>query len=99
MLDDYFCESCKVTVATALYADKVHPNALRVLAIAMLSVFLFGFALGPYALWQTSRATAALEQTPWLRGRWHLRAATVLGVFGTVLGLVTLWIHGLGGGG
>jgi hypothetical protein len=90
MLDDYFCELCKVRVAEQLYTDRVHPDAMRVLAMAIFSVFIFGFAVGPYTIWRGSQVNRALDRANWLRGQWHVRAAYVLAGFGTALGIVSL---------
>jgi hypothetical protein len=79
-----------VRVAGQLHADKVHPDAVRVLLISLLSVFMFGFAVGPYAIWRGTKVARTLERTPWLRGRWHVLAGFALAGFGTALGLVFL---------
>ena len=68
----------------------VQPDAWRALIIAAVGVFVMGFALGPYAIWRARHASEMIEASPWLRGRWHVRAAYLLGALALVQGLVGL---------
>lgn len=68
----------------------VHPGALNAVAIAAIGIFLFGFALGPYAIWRARETSKLLDASPWLRGRWHLRVAYALGTLALIQGVVNL---------
>jgi hypothetical protein len=97
--EQYFCETCKHRVAQSIDRDAVHPDAMRSVMLAAVSVFVAGFLVGPYALWRAWSTSQNLAQTPWLRGRWHLRAAYLLGALGTASGLIQLWARFLSDGG
>ena len=60
-------------------------------AIAVLfGLKWIGLLLGPYAISRAWKAQQILTDAHWLRGRWHVRAAYVLGGFATAIGAVTL---------
>lgn len=90
MLGMHLCEGCKLKVATEIENKVVLPDANRALLMAALGLFAAGFVLGPYALWRASQAQRLLRWTPWLRGRWHIRAAFVLGGVATLQGVMFL---------
>ncbi len=88
LFERYFCGKCRDRIAGELQFDAVQPEALSAVVLAGIGMFLAGALLGPYALWRSYRATQSLERTPWLRGRWHIRAAMLLGALGFVQGLI-----------
>jgi hypothetical protein len=98
LFEQHFCETCKHVVSQSIERDAVQPDALRSALLAAVGIFVAGFVLGPYALWRAWGTARLLEQTPWLRGRWHVRAAYVLGAIATLQGLIQLWGRFFGAG-
>lgn len=90
---DWLCERCKQRVAADVTAARPHGDALRASLVGAAGVVLGGLLLGPYALFRARASRDALERAPWLRGRWLLRAAWVLGALATLQGLV--WLLGV----
>ena len=88
--DQQLCEKCKLRVADEIQSEAVQPDALRAAFMGALGIVFLGFLLGPYAFWRARMASQLLDRQPWLRGRWHVRAAYVLAALATAQGLVTL---------
>ena len=90
VFDQYLCERCKQNAVDSVNRAEVQQDALRAVVMGAVGIFVLGFALGPYAIWRASTASKILDASPWLRGRWHVRAAYVLGALATAQGLITL---------
>ncbi len=98
IFEHHFCEACKQDVTESISNDEVQSDAMRAVMLATVGIFAAGFAIGPYAIWRAHSASKILEQTPWLRGKWHVRAAYLLGALATVQGLLFLWGRTMSGG-
>lgn len=91
LLGDYYCATCKTRIAQQREQSAVLPDAQRAALMASVGLLMAGFLVGPYALNRAQNAAQLSARTPWLRGRWHLRAAYALGGIATLIGLLTLW--------
>ena len=99
ILGQYFCERCKNSLVNELGRDRVQVDAMRAALIATVGLFLGGFLLGPYSLWRARAAREYVVCRPWVRGRWQVYAAVLIGAVATVQGLLVLAGRFLGGGG
>jgi len=98
LFDQTFCPRCKKNAVDTLERHAVVPDALNAALVGALGVMIFGFVLGPYAIWRARTAAKMVERAPWFRGMWHIRAAYMLGAIATLSGVITLLGKTLGQG-
>ena len=90
-----YCGSCKVMAlrgqpVVAEEATVPCKEANEALTYAIVSLFCFGFILGPVAISKASKARKMIELNPRLAGSGKATAATIIGVVALVL-----WVLGL----
>ena len=90
-----YCASCKVMAlrgqpVVAEGATVPCKEANEALTYAIVSLFCFGFILGPVAISKASKARKMIELNPRLAGSGKATAATIIGVVALVL-----WVLGL----
>lgn len=90
LFEQYFCPRCKALAVEDLKVNAVVPDALRAVVIGAVGIVIAGFVLGPYAIWRAHQASVLIERAPWFRGRWHVRAAYILGGLATFMGVLSL---------
>jgi len=90
---DYVCEGCKQRMLREIDRSAVQGDAQRAALMAAGGVVVLGFVLGPVAILRARASGGSLDRARWLRGRWHLRAAWVLGVLACLQGIV--WLLGV----
>lgn len=65
-------------------------EANEALTYAIVSLFCFGFILGPIAISKASKAKKMIELNPRLTGSGKATAATIIGVVGLVLWVLSI---------
>ena len=91
-----YCGACKVMAlkggAPALAEEATIPckEAGEALTMAIVSLFCFGFILGPIAISKAATAKKLIAQNPRLTGSGKATAATVIGIVALIFSLI--WV-------
>jgi hypothetical protein len=85
-----YCKACKSMAVSGVTSQSVAlcADAKTALGLAFLSLFCFGFVLGPVAIAKASGARRQIGNNPALGGAGWANAATVVGIFGLAFSLL-----------
>jgi hypothetical protein len=91
-----YCGACKVLAlkggAPTVAEEATIPckEAGEALTMAILSLFCFGFIVGPIAISKANKAQKMIEMNPRLTGSGKAQAAKVIGIIGLCLWVLSL---------
>jgi hypothetical protein len=95
-----YCGSCKTlalqgkipTAAVAVQEAQGMPSPLakEALTLAIVSLFCFGFILGPMAIYKGTQAKKEISANPGMTGDGKATAAIVIGVISLLLNIVVI---------
>lgn len=66
------------------YGSDAPRRARQALTVAIVAFFLFGFVLGPVAIWMGTSAKKEIDQNPAIGGRGQAIAAIIIGAIAAV---------------